>query len=96
VDLAQLDRAFRRWWTCVLDNDTGLLKRTVAALGRPAWEVTSEDVDRAVGELAVAGRSASTRREYVQIFKGFHRFLQTRNAAEIDAGFGGARTEARR
>ena len=66
-----------------IENDIGLLERTLAALGRPAWEVTAEDIDRVVGELAVAGRSASTRREYVQTFKGFHRFLQTRKAAEI-------------
>ncbi len=71
-----------------IDNDIGLLERALAALGRPAWEVTSEDVDRVVGDLAVAGRSASTRREYVQIFKGFHRFLQVRKAAEIEAVFG--------
>lgn len=71
-----------------IDNDIGLLERTLAALGRPAWEVTAEDVDRVVGELAAAGRAASTRRDYVQIFKGFHRFLQVRKAAEIEAGFG--------
>jgi site-specific recombinase XerD len=71
-----------------IDNDTGLLERTLTALGRPAWEVTPEDIDRVVGELAVAGRAMSTRREYVQIFKGFHRFLQARKAAEIQAAFG--------
>jgi integrase/recombinase XerD len=71
-----------------IDNDVGLLERTLVALGRPAWDVTPEDVDRVVGELAVAGRKASTRREYVQIFKAFHRFLQVRKAAEIEAGFG--------
>jgi integrase/recombinase XerD len=57
-------------------------------LGRPAWEVTPDDIDMVVGELAVAGRATSTRREYVQIFKGFHRFLQARKAAEIQATFG--------
>jgi site-specific recombinase XerD len=71
-----------------IENDVGLLERTLTALGRPAWEVTPEDIDRVVGDLAVAGRAASTRREYVQIFKGFHRFLQTRKAAEIEAAFG--------
>jgi integrase/recombinase XerD len=71
-----------------IDNDVGLLERTLSALGRLAWEVTAEDVDRVVGDLAVAGRAASTRREYVQIFKGFHRFLQVRKAAEIEASFG--------
>jgi site-specific recombinase XerD len=71
-----------------IENDIGLLERTLKALGRPAWEVTPEDIDRVVGDLAVAGRAPSTRREYVQIFKGFHRFLQTRKAVEIEAAFG--------
>jgi site-specific recombinase XerD len=71
-----------------IENDTALLERMLTALGRPAWEVTAEDVDRVVGELASAGRSSSTRRDYVQTFKMFHRFLQARKAAEIEAAFG--------
>ncbi|WP_215452970.1 tyrosine-type recombinase/integrase [Streptomyces sp. ATCC 21386] len=71
-----------------IDNDIGLLERTLTALGRPAWDVTPEDIDRVVGDLTVQGRKTSTRREYVQIFKGFHRFLQARKAAEIEAAFG--------
>ncbi|HLI75367.1 MAG TPA: hypothetical protein VKV02_00355 [Acidobacteriaceae bacterium] len=71
-----------------IENDIGLLDRTLKALGRPAWEVTPEDIDRVVGDLAVLGRASSTRREYVQIFKGFHRFLQVRKSAEIEAAFG--------
>jgi integrase/recombinase XerD len=71
-----------------IDNDTGQLERALRALGRPAWEVTAEDIDRVVGDLATAGRTTATRREYVQIFKGFHRFLQVRKAAEIEAAFG--------
>ncbi len=91
---AQCVEAFVASWQArgfspvTIDNDTGLLERTLTALGRPAWEVTPEDIDRVVGELAVAGRAASTRREYVQIFKGFHRFLQARKAPEIQAIFG--------
>lgn len=46
------------------------------------------DVDRVVGELASSGRAVSTRRNYVQVFKGFHRFLEVRRAAEIEAAFG--------
>ena len=71
-----------------IGNDTGLLERALRALGRPAWEVTPEDIDRVVGDLAAAGRATATRREYVQMFKGFHRFLQARKAAEIEAAFG--------
>jgi site-specific recombinase XerD len=71
-----------------IGNDIGQLERTLKALGRPAWEVTPEDIDRVVGDLAAAGRTTATRREYVQVFKGFHRFLQARKAAEIQAAFG--------
>jgi integrase/recombinase XerD len=71
-----------------VENDTGLLERTLQVLRRPAWQVTPEDIDRVVGELAEAGRAASTRRDYVQIFKSFHRFLQARKATEIEALFG--------
>jgi integrase/recombinase XerD len=71
-----------------IENDIGVLDRMLRALGRPAWEVTAEDVDRVVGSLATAGRAASTRRDYVQVFKGFHRFLEVRKAAEIHALFG--------
>ena len=41
-----------------------------------------------VGELAAQGLAASTRRLYVQTFKGFHAFLVARKAAEIEAAFG--------
>ena len=71
-----------------IDNDAGLLERTSAALGRLAWEVTAEDIVRIGGELAVAGRSTTTRREYVQIFQGIPSIPSSRKAAEIEAGFG--------
>jgi site-specific recombinase XerD len=57
-------------------------------LGRPAWEVTADDIDRVVGRLAAEGLKPSTRRGYVQSFRGFHRFLQARKAVEIEALFG--------
>jgi integrase/recombinase XerD len=69
-------------------NDVGVLERMLAALGRPAWEVTAEDVDRVVGSLASKGRAASTRRNYLQVFRGFHRFLEIRKATEIVTAFG--------
>ncbi|QWA25945.1 hypothetical protein KJK32_44980 [Streptomyces sp. JCM17656] len=39
-------------------------------------------------EGVAEGWAPSTRRGYVQIFKGFHRFLQARKAVEIEAAFG--------
>ena len=71
-----------------IENDSGVLERVLALLGRPAWEVTVDDVDRVVGGLAADGLASSTRRGYVQAFKGFHRFLQARKAVEIEAEFG--------
>ena len=40
----------------------------LAALVRPAWEVTAEDVDRVVGGMAAAGRAVSTRQNYLQVY----------------------------
>ena len=84
------------WASCVargfspitIENNSGVLDRVLALLGRPAWEATVEDVDRVVGGLAADGLAASTRRGYVQAFQGFHRFLQARKTVEIDALFG--------
>jgi site-specific recombinase XerD len=91
---AECVEAFVASWTArgfaasTIGNDVGVLERMLEALGRPAWEVTAADVDRVVGALATAGRAVSTRRNYLQVFKGFHRFLEVRKAAEIEAAFG--------
>jgi integrase/recombinase XerD len=91
---AECVEAFTASWTArgfaasTISTDAGLLERMLAALGRPAWEATPEDVDRVVGELAAAGRAASTRRNYLQVFRSFHRFLEVRKAAQIEAAFG--------
>jgi integrase/recombinase XerD len=91
---AECVEAFVASWTArgfaesTIANDVGVLERMLAGLGRPVWEVTAADVDRVVGELASSGRAVSTRRNYVQVFKGFHRFLEVRRAAEIEAAFG--------
>jgi site-specific recombinase XerD len=86
--------AFIASWTArgfaasTIENDAGVLDRMLSALGRPAWEVSAEDVDRVVGEFARAGRASSTRRNYLQVFRAFHRFLEVRKAGEIEAAFG--------
>jgi hypothetical protein len=71
-----------------IENDSGVLDRVLGLLGRPAWKVTIDDVDRVLGGLAADGLKPSTRRGYVQAFKGFHRFLQARKSVEIAALFG--------
>jgi integrase/recombinase XerD len=91
---AECVEAFVASWTArgfassTVGTDAGVLERMLAALGRPAWEVTTADVDRVVGELASSGRAVSTRRNYLQVFRGFHRFLEVRKAAQIEAAFG--------
>lgn len=71
-----------------IDNNAGVLDRFLAACGKPAWEVTAEDVDRVVAGLIEQGLTASTRRGYVQAFKSFHAFLSARKATEIGSMFG--------
>jgi site-specific recombinase XerC len=82
---SQVARGFSQ---TTMDNGAGVLERFLAACGRPAWEITREDVDRVVAGLAAQGLAASTRRGYVQAFKGFHGFLVARKSAEIEAAFG--------
>ncbi|MBK8469533.1 MAG: site-specific integrase [Candidatus Phosphoribacter sp.] len=87
-------RAYVASWTArgfsatTIENEQGVLARALDLLARPAWQVGAEDVDAMVAALAEDGLAASTRRGYVQAFKGFHRFLQVRRAAEIEALFG--------
>ncbi len=71
-----------------MENWNATLERFLTACDRPAWEVTREDVDRVVAGLAGQGLAASTRRGYVQAFKGFHAFLVARKSAEIESVFG--------
>ena len=71
-----------------IDSGTSRLERVLDAVGKPAWDVTRDDMDRVVGAWVAAGIAASTRRGYVQAFKGFHEFLVARKAPSIEAAFG--------
>ena len=84
-EASQVARGFAQ---TTMDNGAGVLDRFLTACARPAWEVTREDVDRVVAGLVEQGLSASTRRGYVQSFKGFHAFLSVRKSGEIEAAFG--------
>ena len=83
-EASQVARGFSR---DLMDNGAAVLERFLAACGR-AWDVTREDVDRVVAGLSAQGLAASTRRGYVQAFKGFHAFLVARKASEIEAASG--------
>jgi hypothetical protein len=65
-----------------------VLERFLALAGKPAWEITEHDVDEVIAALVKRGVSQTTRRGYVQAFRGFFSFLQTRKAVEIETLFG--------
>jgi len=88
IEAYQASQIARGFSPLTIGNGTGTLERFLATCGRPAWEVTAEDIDRVVGQLAAAGMVTSTRRGYVSVFKGFFAFLLARKATEIEAFFG--------
>lgn len=88
VDAYESSWVSRGFSLVTIENESGVLGRMLALIGRPAWETENEDIDRVVGDLAMQGLATATRRGYVQAFKGFYRFLQARKASEIEAAFG--------
>lgn len=71
-----------------IENGIGVLERFLALAGVPAWEISERDVDRVVAVLVERGIGQTTRRGYLQAFRGFFLFLEARRAAEIEALFG--------
>jgi site-specific recombinase XerD len=71
-----------------VDTSVGLLERFLARAGMAPWDLSQGDVDRVIGELALAGAAPSTRRGYAQALRGFVGFLSDRKASEIEARFG--------
>ncbi|MFF1408150.1 tyrosine-type recombinase/integrase [Streptomyces sp. NPDC058294] len=67
---------------------TSLLRRVVSCFERPVWEIEPGEVDGMLGSLVAAGRAPGTRRQYLQMLRAFHAFLQHRYAAEIRVRFG--------
>ena len=71
-----------------IDNGTGVLERFLALAAKPVWEIAQDDVDRVIAALVKRGVTQTTRRGYVQAFRGFFGFLVARKAVEIEALFG--------
>jgi site-specific recombinase XerD len=88
IEAYQSSQAARGFSQLTIDNGAATLERFLTACGRPAWEVTRDDIDRVVGELATVGMATSTRRGYLSTFKGFFTFLCARKVVEIEAMFG--------
>lgn len=88
LEAFRTSQAVRSFAQTSIENNAGVLDRFLAACGKPAWEVTAQDVDRVMASLIEQGLTASTRRGYLQVFKSFHAFLSVRKAVEIRAVFG--------
>ncbi len=88
IEAYEVSQVARGFSPTTMENGPGVLERFLAAAGRPAWEITREDVDRVVSGFAAQRLASSTRRGYVQSFKMFHAFLRARKSVEIEALFG--------
>lgn len=88
LEAFRTSQAVRSFAQTSIENNAGVLDRFLAACGKPAWEVTAQDVDRVMASLIQQGLTASTRRGYLQVFKSFYAFLSVRKAMEIGAIFG--------
>src|SRR6266705_2634039 len=69
-----------------VDSATSRLERVLATFGKPAWEVTREDVDRVVGDWAAAGIAASAGRDYALYRTLYHAGLRAEEAASLELG----------
>lgn len=82
---SQIARGFSQ---LTIDNDTGELERFFALAGKPAWDLTAEDIDAVMAVLVARGVGAVTRGGYVGTFRSFFAFLEARHGAEIESRFG--------
>lgn len=76
-----------------IDGALPALDRFLGRCGGPVWEVSRDDIDRVMAELADAGLARSTRMGYLQVFKNFHAFVLSRFGGEIERRFGVAMAE---
>ncbi|MFE4688103.1 tyrosine-type recombinase/integrase [Streptomyces sp. NPDC056721] len=67
---------------------TSLLERVLNHFERPVWQIEPADVDAMLRDLLRTGRAAGTRRQYLQMLRMFHGFVQDRCATEIRALYG--------
>jgi integrase/recombinase XerD len=71
-----------------IDGSVPVLERFLGQCGRPVWQVSREDIDRVMNQLADAGLAPATRAGYLQAFKGFYAFIEARHSAEVEQRFG--------
>ncbi|MFC8270011.1 tyrosine-type recombinase/integrase [Streptomyces cinereoruber] len=91
---AQCAQAFARTWVVrgfsptTVRGYTSLLARVLGRFDCPVWAVETDDVDEMLHALAVAGLTAGTRRQYLQMLRTFHAFVAQRYAVAVRAAFG--------
>lgn len=71
-----------------IDGSVPVLERFLSRCGCPVWQVSRDDIDRVMTDLADGGLAASTRSGYLQIFKGFYAFVEARHGVEVEQRFG--------
>ncbi len=71
-----------------IDGVSGSLDRALARCPVFVWELTAEVIDAMLAELTSSGLATSTKRSHLRNVVGFHRFVRTRKAAEVEARFG--------
>ncbi|MEY9997640.1 integrase/recombinase XerD [Streptomyces sp. V4I8] len=67
---------------------SSLLPRVLAHFDRPVWLIEPAEVDAMLHSLLLTGRTASTRRRYLDMLRAFHAFVRLRYTTEIRALYG--------
>jgi site-specific recombinase XerD len=75
-----------------IDGALPALQRFLARCGKRVWDISRDDVDRVMGELAASGIATSTRAGYLQNFKSFYSFVESRYGPEVERLFGARMT----
>jgi site-specific recombinase XerD len=91
---ARLVREFASTWVArgfavtTIGGYASLLERVLGFFDRPVWLIGPADVDAMLRGLRASGRAAGTRRQYLQMLRAFHGFVQGRYGAEIRVLYG--------
>jgi integrase/recombinase XerD len=91
---ADCARAFANTWVVrgfaptTIGAYTSLLPRMLAHFATPVWQIEPAHVDAMLHNLLLAGRTAGTRRRYLDMLRAFHTFVRLRYATEIHALYG--------
>ncbi|MEU1707533.1 tyrosine-type recombinase/integrase [Streptomyces sp. NPDC005706] len=91
---ADCAQAFAATWVVrgfavsTIDTYSSLLPRVLAHFATPVWQIEPAHVDAMLHSLLLAGRTAGTRRRYLDMLRAFHTFVRLRYATEIRVLYG--------